>query len=113
MPRGKLSGVVPVVPTARREFAAGEQAGAFVRVCQGGHRPLAPVVILAGVVDGQDAEVFSTAETFEPDRFGTTRAANFSVSLPPARLAKGAYLLTITVTRGSTTVRRAVRFARQ
>ena len=61
-PRGKLSAILPTVPTAQREFTAGEQVGAFLRVYQGGKGPLSPVVITTRVVDGRDTEVFGKTE---------------------------------------------------
>ncbi len=109
-PRGKLAAVLPTVPTAQREFPAGEQVGAFLRIYQGGKGPLAPVVVTARIVDGRDADVFSKTETLGQDRFGPTRAADYRLTLPVASLARGPYLLSITATGGTLTVKREVRF---
>jgi len=109
-PRGKLSAILPTVPTAQREFIAGEEVGAFLRVYQGGKGPLSPVVVTTRVVDGRDTEVFSKTDTLGQDRFGPARAADYRVSLPMADLTKGPHLLRIAVTRGKTAAQREVRF---
>jgi hypothetical protein len=108
-PKGKLSPLLPVLPTAQREFTAGEQVGAFLRVYQGGKGPLSPVVVTARIVDGRDAEVFGKVDTLGQDRFGPARAADYRLMLPVGSLAKGPYLLSITATRGTLTARRDVR----
>jgi VWFA-related protein len=108
-PRGRLSAILPVLPTAQREFSAGEQVGAFLRVYQGGKGPLSPVVVSTRVVDGRDTDVFGKTETLGQDRFGPTRAADYRMSLPLANVAKGSYLVSITATRGTLTVKREVR----
>ena len=108
-PRGKLSAILPTVPTAQREFTAGEQVGAFLRVYQGGKGPLSPVVVTTRIVDGRDTDVFSKTETLGQDRFGPARAADYRLTLPVADLAKGPYLVSITATRGTLTAKRDVR----
>jgi VWFA-related protein len=112
-PRGKLSAVLPTVPTAQREFAAGDQVGAFLRVYQGGKEPLEPIVVTTRIVDGKGVDVFTAADTLGQDRFGPARAANHRVMLPLASLAKGPYLVSITATRGTLTARRDVRVTRR
>ena len=110
-PKGRLSSLIPIVPTVQRDFAADEQVGAFLRVYQGGKSPLSPVVVTARIVDGKDADVFSKTETLGQDRFGgPTRAADYRLTLPVASLARGPYLLSITATGGTLTVKREVRF---
>jgi hypothetical protein len=108
-PRGKLSAILPTVPTAQREFTAAEQVGAFLRVYQGGKGPLSPVVVTTRIVDGRDTEVFSKTDTLGPDRFGPARSADYRLTLPVVDLAKGPYLVSITATRGTLTAKRDVR----
>jgi len=109
-PRGKLSAVLPIVPTAQREFTAGEQVSAFLRIYQGGKGPLSPVVVTARIVDGKDGEVFSQRETLGSDRFGPARGADYRMTLPLVDLARGPYLLSVSATRGALTSKRDVRF---
>jgi hypothetical protein len=97
------------VPTAQREFNAGEQVGAFLRVYQGGQGPLEPVVVTTRDVDGRDAEVFTKTETLGQDRFGPTRAADYRLTPPLANLPRGPYLVSITATRGTLTAKRDIR----
>ncbi len=108
-PKGRLSSLIPIVPTVQRDFVAGDQVGAFLRVYQGGKGPLEPVVVMTRVIDGRDNDVFSKTETLGQDRFGPTRAADYRLTLPVANLPRGPYLLSITATRGMLTARREVR----
>jgi hypothetical protein len=109
-PKGRLSSLIPIVPTVQRDFVAAEQVGAFVRVYQGGKDSLLPVVVTTQIVDGRNADVFTTSETLGPGRFAVARAADYRVSLPMAGLTKEPHLLRIAVTRGTTTAQREVRF---
>ena len=109
-PRGKLSAVLPTVPTAQREFTAEEQVSAFLRIYQGGKGPLSPVVVTTRIVDARDNDVFSKTETLGQDRFGPSRAADYRLTLALATLVRGPYLLSISATRGTLTARRDVRF---
>ncbi len=108
-PQGKLSAILPTVPTAQREFTAGEQVSAFLRVYQGGKGPLSQAVVTTRIVDGKNVEVFSKTDTLAQDRFGSARAADCRVTLPVGNLAKGPYLVSITATRGALTAKRDVR----
>jgi hypothetical protein len=109
-PRGKLSAVLPTVPTAQREFTAEEQVSAFLRVYQGGKGQLSPVVVTTRIVDARDNDVFGKTETLGQDRFGPSRAADYRLTLALATLVRGPYLLSISATRGTLTARRDVRF---
>jgi VWFA-related protein len=109
-PKGRLSSLIPIVPSVQRDFVADEQVGAFVRVYQGGKDSLLPVLVTTQIVDGRNADVFTKRETLRSDRFAVARAADYRVSLPIADLSKEPHLLRITVTRGTTTAQREVRF---
>ena len=109
-PRGKLAAFLPILPTARREFGAGDQVDAFLRVHEPGKGPLRPVLITTRVADWRGSGVFSSEQTLGPDRFAASRTADFRLTLPMARLAKGPHLLSIVATRGTTTAQRDVPF---
>jgi len=109
-PKGKLASLIPIVPTADRDFVAGDVVTAFSRIYQGGKDPLQPVAVATRIVDGTGAEVFSKVETMAADRFGTGRSADVLVSIPIGALASGPHLLTITATRGTATAHQEVRF---
>lgn len=109
-PRDKLAPLVPVVPTTQREFSAGDQVAAFVRVYQPGRKSLGPVDVRATAVDAAGATAFERRETLGADRFAESRAADYLVELPIASLAAGPHLLTVSATSGHATVQRQVRF---
>jgi len=120
-PKGRLASLVPVVPTTQRDFRAGDTVTAFVRVYQPGRDPLVPVLIKARIVDGHEVEVFTAAETPGPERFGSTRSADYSLMLPLADLPEGPYRLTLEAAPAATSsggahkdsaqpIRRDVRF---
>jgi hypothetical protein len=87
-PKDKLASMLPVVPTARREFWGDEQVIAFVRVYQGGRNPIAPVVVTARILDGRGTEVHKASETFDRSRFSADRAADYQLMLPLAALVE-------------------------
>jgi hypothetical protein len=109
-PKDKLASLIPIVPTAERDFAAGDTVSAFARVYQGGKDPLLPVAATATIVDRMGAEVFSRTETMGTDRFVASRSADLLVTVPVGTLAPGPYLLTVTATRGATSARQQLRF---
>jgi hypothetical protein len=108
-PGEALSGVLPVVPTTTRQFAPTDQARAFLRIYEG-RGSLAPARVSARIVDDRDAVVFDDASTLDRDRFARTRAADYTLNLPLARLAPGEYLLTIETTVEPHRDRRDARF---
>ncbi len=121
-PKDRLAALLPVVPTTEREFSSGQAVTVFLRVYQPGQKPLVSVLMRARIVDSQSAEVFTNAERLDPDRFGSTRSADFALTLPVRTLPDGGYLLTIEAapapasTQGRRTaagrlIRRDVRFA--
>lgn len=105
-----IIGIVPVTPTARRDFAASDHVTAFVRVYQGGKPNMADVPVAVTILDVQDRKVFTSGETLAMDSFGTTRATDYRFDLPVSKLTAGEYLLTLDATLGKVTARRDVRF---
>ncbi|MCX6539563.1 MAG: VWA domain-containing protein [Acidobacteria bacterium] len=109
-PRGKLASLIPIVPTAERDFLPGDTVTAFARVYQGGRNALQAVAVTTRIVDRAGAEVFSKVESLAPDRFATARSANLLVSIPIGTLAPGPHLLSISTTRGNESAHHEVRF---
>lgn len=96
MGKDKLTSLLPVVPTAMRDFVrAGGTATAFLRVYQGGKGAPVDVPVIAQIVDGDGTRVLDASETLAGDRFSAGRAADYRLDLPLARLQTGPYLLTI------------------
>ena len=109
-PKDRLRSVIPIAPTARRDFARTDRVTAFLRVYQGGRGALAQVAIRSRILDGSGAEVFQSARTLDAAAFGAARSADYSLDLPVAGLQPGPHLLTIEATMGARTGRREVTF---
>jgi hypothetical protein len=109
-PADALKNVIPVVPTSQRAFPQGTQASAFVRVYQGGKKPMTDVAFWIELRNQDDHVVLERRDDVRADAFGAgTRAADINVALPIPRLARGSYLLTVAV-GAKADVRRFVRF---
>lgn len=109
-PSDALRNVIPVVPTSQRVFPAGTQASAFVRVYQGGRKPMTDVPFWIEIRNEDDHIVLERRDDIRNDAFGAgTRAADVNVALPLSRLTRGSYLLTVGVGEKAE-VRRNVRF---
>ena len=110
-PRDALASVMPVIPTSRRTFSAGQQVSAFVRVYQGGNGPLVAVPIRVFLVDSNGAVVMDRRQEVAVTQFVTkTRAANVLVPIPIDRLAAGEYLLKVESESNSKPIQRNTRF---
>jgi len=96
-----LAGLLPIVPTSSRDFAASEHVSAFFRIFQG--EPAAPVAVdvTVEILDVHDVSVFKAADQFAPGAFDAHRSASHRFDLPLERLTQGPYLLTITARTGS------------
>jgi VWFA-related protein len=103
-----LGHIVPVIPTALREFAPTDRVTAFARIYQGGKAPTGPVRLTTRLVDEGGREVFGATTPLGADDFLDARAASYRFELPLARLAPGAYLLSLEATSGKTTIQRTV-----
>jgi VWFA-related protein len=106
-PRDALRGVLDVVPTNRRTFAGGDRAAAFLRVYQGGKRPLRAVPLRVRLTDQHGAVIVDRPEELAAARFSSARSADVRIDLPVGRMAAGDYLLSIDADSGA-----AVRQAR-
>jgi hypothetical protein len=109
-PRDRLASLLPVVPTSQREFGTDDRVCAFVRVYQPGTKPLEHVDMSVTLLDATGATVFDRRDMLAPDRFGTSRAADYQIDLPVASLSRGPHLLTVRASQGSASARRQVRF---
>ncbi len=111
-PKDFLASLLPIVPTARREFARTGRLLAFFRVYQGTNRsdPLVPVQVRSSIVDDHDRVVATEAGVLDVAEFAKARAADYYVTLPLTTLAAGEYLLKVETTMGARTAGRAMRF---
>jgi hypothetical protein len=105
-----LKTLVPVVPSATREFGSGDEVTAFVRVSQSGRGAPRPVNVRTTITNAFNATVWESRETMPVDRFTTARIGDYQLALPVAILRPGPHLLTFRASAGSVTVRRDVQF---
>jgi hypothetical protein len=110
VPEDRILSIIPVVPTAARDFAASQSVTAFLRAYQGGTAPLSPVSLTARIVDADGATAFNKTETLAPDAFSPDREADYRLQVPMKQLHAGAYRLIVEAARGSVTARREVAF---
>jgi VWFA-related protein len=102
---------LPVVPTSNREFRAGQDVSAFLRVYQGGKGSTQPVEVKTKLVDELDAPIAEGRDVLYGNQFNVGgRAADYRFALPLKRLAPGPYLLTLDVSLDNRTVTRTVQF---
>ena len=107
VPRAALGDIIPIVPTATREFARTDEVTTFFRVYQGGDSPLVSVPLTVRIVNELDEVVGTAAGTIAADRFdAVTRATDHRFALQTRGLAPGRYLVTFETTLGNASARR-------
>jgi VWFA-related protein len=111
-PKDFLAGVLPLVPTTRREFSNKDRLVGFLRIYQGTNRqdPLLPVQLRSSLIDAQGKIVSGQSDALQPTQFDRTRTADHYLILPLTNLTPGDYLLTLQADMGKRTAGRAVRF---
>jgi hypothetical protein len=105
------TGILPIVPTARRQFAPADRVTAFLRVYQAANEAPRPATITAKLVDAQDHVRWQQVVTLAADSFGAAHSADCRLDVPVSVLDAGQYLLVVDATRGDLSARRGVRFA--
>ena len=113
VPERAVRDLFPIVPTVRREFRPTDRVTAHVRLYQGVSRPMTPGYLTARILDESDQPVFRQESRILLEQFGLGRAMDFSVELPTARLAPGAYVLSIDARHANDSAQRDVRFVMQ
>lgn len=108
---GEAIALLPVVPTTVREFSNADRPTAFVRLYQGGKRPLAPVRVTARILNEENRASFEETSTIPPASFTAARSADYRLALPLAGLKPGGYLVSIVAAAGQSSSQRDVRIA--
>jgi VWFA-related protein len=108
-PTDVLGDLLPVTPTAQRQFGPSRRITAFARVHDSVARGPQAVTVAARVVDVHDVVRFHQTTSL-PIGGSTPRTADYLLDLPLATLAAGDYLLAVEATRGEDRVRRDIRF---
>ena len=107
-PIDALSALVPVVPTARREFARASRLGAFVRLYQ--PAAIRDAGVLWQVRDARDKVLTTQRQHLPPEAFARTKRVDLAPSFSLDGLAPGEYVLTLDVTFNRRVTRRHARF---
>ena len=108
-----LREVTPLVPTTERTFGSADIVTTLVRIYQGGDDKLVPVALKVSITDAAGKSVFTQNDSVAPERFGTTRSADYQFRVPLAKLQAGQHLLTIEASSGKNTARRDIRFEKK
>jgi hypothetical protein len=109
-PESIFSDLLPIIPTAEREFTTSSTVVSFVRAYQGGNAPPVDVRMTATLVGATNQPIIHETTTLTAARFSANRSADYFVQLPVEMLTPGPYLLTLEATLDTTTVKRNLRF---
>lgn len=110
-PSDAFAGLLPVVPTSHRSFAAGDKVSVLARVVQGGRGALRPVTVDTRIVDTKNHEVYRGKDAMSAS--AASRLADYTFDVPLASLDPGSYLLTVTARTDAGTAERTLRFERR
>lgn len=108
-PPDAYADLLPVVPTARRDFGASDRVSAFVRVYQGGSHALVPATLTTRIVDATNEQITKSTRELDVSLFAKGRAFDHRFDLP-RNLAAGEYLFTVELAADGKTAERALRF---
>ncbi len=104
------AGILPIVPTARRQFAPVDRVTAFLRVYQAANKAPQPATVTAKIVDTHDRARSQQVVMLAAESFGASHSADVRLDVPIGSLDTGEYLLVVDATRGDLAARRGVRF---
>jgi VWFA-related protein len=110
-PPNALAGLVPVIPTTLRQFARSDRVSGFLRVYQGGRKPLVPVSVTTRIVDERATTMSQRRIEIGVDQF-RSRAADVPFDVPVASLAPGPYLLDVDIEATGSARQRQTRHVR-
>jgi len=113
LPGSKIdfSDVLPVMPTALREFAPGDRVAAFVRLYQAGVKTPAVVQVQTRILDGAEHVNFDQTTSLEAGAHRGFYWADYRLDLPIKELDAGPHLLSVEARVKDLVVTRTARFA--
>jgi hypothetical protein len=109
--REAFANILPLIPTAQREFARTDHATAFLQIYQQTSAPPGAATVTARIADTSDRNVLDEVTALPADRFAANHGADYRLELPLTKLEPGEYLLTIEAAHGQSIARRGVRFS--
>jgi len=109
--RAALDDVLPIAPTAIRDFPRGDRVSGFLRVHQSTRRPPQPVVLTTEIIDAAGGVLMTATRTIGAGEFDASAAAEHRFDLPLADLEADAYLLRFVATASEAHAQRDVRFS--
>lgn len=105
-PKDALSKLLPVAPTTQREFLRGSTANAFLRIYQ--KKTALPVAMDMEIRSADDTVVATDRQIVAANQFGLNRSADFTWTLPIAKLAPGRYLVRLVARAGTAAAERSL-----
>ena len=102
--------LLPIAPTAQRDFRQGVSVTALMRLYQGGSRSLGGVRVAATIRDEADRVDFEQTTFVDSAKFSGARSADYTLELPLAKLEAGPHVLTVDAHLGDSGLKRDVRF---
>jgi VWFA-related protein len=110
-PLDVFKGLLPLVPTSRREFLRGTAVRTMVRVYQAGAAPLVPVSLLVSIQDWNGAVIYNYPHRLAVTRFDAVlRRTDFEFEIPFQALQSGEHLLTFEARAGEHRATQQLRF---
>ena len=125
----RVKSLVPIAPTARREFFVNDKATVFAQIYQGGRDPIAPTTVVTKITDatgtlrvnrsqlltaadlgGGGAGRMGQAQQSAGNVVSTERSLDFRMELPLKTLPAGEYLFTLEASTARGVARRDLRF---
>jgi VWFA-related protein len=109
-PKDLFGDLLPIIPTALREFTKESRVAAFVRAYQGGDHAPRDVTMTATLLGVSERPIHRETTTLTAARFAGKRSTDYLIEVPVAQLAPGPYLLMLEATMGDKQVTRHMWF---
>jgi hypothetical protein len=87
-PKDLLSSVLPLVPTAEREFGVTDKVTAFFRLYQSGKKPIAGASVVIRIADGRGGTPVNETRPIAVEKFVTTEPST-TQTVPGAPVGRG------------------------
>ena len=113
-PLDVLKGLLPLVPTSRRDFLRGTAVKTYVRIHQAGTAPLQNVSVVVSIQDRKGVPIYNYPHHVAAARFdAATRSADFDFEIPFHALESGEHLLSFDARTGDHKATQRLRFSTQ